>query len=744
MGTPRPARASLEELGESIRDHFAKTQRVLSFAEYLEVVNKHPTRSLRSAAQYIRDCFDHFGSVEVERPYGRFRRFTLFDCPWDGGRDRLVGQEEVQGRIYRSVTNFVNEGAANKLVLLHGPNGSSKSTLVRCIGRGLEHFSHCDEGALYRFNWIFPGRKMAKSEMGFSGENYAKANSDSFAHLNEEFIDAKLADELRDHPLFLIPQEKRESFMRDALASNEDFVLSDYLRYGELSHKNKAIYEALLTSYQGDYLRVLRHVQVERFYIRHRYREGYVTVEPQLSVDANERQITADRSVSALPAALQSVSLYECGGELVNGNRGLVEFSDLLKRPLEAFKYLLGTVETSRVGLVNSTLFLDLVFVGTTNEIHLAAFKEISEFQSFKGRVELIRVPYLLDLSLEKGIYQGKLEEAASNRHIAPHCAFVAAFWAVLSRMRKPMADKYPKEIAEIIGRLSPVEKAELYAYGHVPESVNSSQGKELLSHLEAIWRETRMFPNYEGRTGASPRELQAAIFDAANSKDVDYVSPAMILDEITEISKQTSVYQFLRQESLPGGYHDHRKFIALVRKKYLDLVDDEVRVSLGLVAEEEYGKLFDTYLDHVMHWTRKERIQNPSTGKYEEADEKLMQKVEKILEVSGKPDTFRHDLISKIGAWSLDNPNQKPDYDAIFADYFKKLRDDYHERQKKTVEAGIADLLKLLRGEEKYLEQDALAKSQAALETLCTRFHYRKDSAEDAVGLLARVRYAS
>src|SRR5690606_14068330 len=149
-------------------------------------------------------------------------------------------------------------------------------------------------------------------------------------------------------------------------------------------------------NYQGDYLKVLRHVQVERFYIQHRYREGYVTVEPQLSVDASERQITADRSVAALPAALQSVSLYEYGGELVTGNRGLIEYSDRLKRPLEAYKYLLTTVEQSSVSLSSAALFLDLVFLGTSNEIHLNAFKETAEFQSFRGRLDLVRVPYLL------------------------------------------------------------------------------------------------------------------------------------------------------------------------------------------------------------------------------------------------------------------------------------------------------------------------------------------------------------
>src|SRR5688572_17343110 len=129
-------RDQLAALGETIREEFAQNRRVVSFAEYLDLVTQAPTRHLRSAAQYMVDAFDHYGTSEVNYPWGQIRRFHMFDCPWDDGRDRLIGQEAVQNQIYRALQNFVRDGAVNKLVLLHGPNGSAKSTLVRCVGRG--------------------------------------------------------------------------------------------------------------------------------------------------------------------------------------------------------------------------------------------------------------------------------------------------------------------------------------------------------------------------------------------------------------------------------------------------------------------------------------------------------------------------------------------------------------------------------------------------------------------------------
>jgi serine protein kinase len=775
-------RDDLRRLGDDIRDDFVQNRRVMSFAEYVELVAARPHLQLRSAPQYIRDCFDFYGVELQQFPWGTIRHFKLFDCEWAAGRDRLVGQEDVQNRIYRALTNFVNEGVSNKLVLLHGPNGSAKSTLVRCIGRALQNYSTRDEGALYRINWIFPGQKSSRSGIGFSGSKFDEHAADSYAYLPDELIDAKLTDELRDHPLFLIPPDRRAPLIErlraeatvaesgngadaDAAGISDgngeagaatpasaaagldaerraSFVLSDYLRHGRLSHKNRAIYEALLSSYQGDYFKVLRHVQVERFYIGHRYREGYATVEPQLSVDAIERQVSADRSVAALPAALQSIALYEYGGELVNANRGLIEYQDLLKRPLEAYKYLLTTVERSSVSLQTATLFLDLVFIGSSNEIHLQAFKEIPEFQSFRGRLELVRVPYLLDFKSEEKIYAEKLQEAAHSRHVAPHAAYVAALWATLTRMRKPMADKFPKKIADLVARLTPVEKAELYALGKAPDSLNTAQSRELIANLRAILRESDSYPNYEGRTGASPRELQVVIFNAANSPNYSYVSPMAVLEEIEELCKQTSVYEFLKQEPLPGGFHDHKKFIELCRERLIDRIDDEVRSSMGLVEEAEYQRIFQRYINHVTHWIRHEKVRNASTGRMDNPDEAMMRDLEKTLEVSGRADDFRADLIAKVGAWSLDHPSQKPDYGQIFPDYFKRIREAYFEERRKTVQSGVAELLRLVTGNEGVLSQEARKRARTTLDNMMAQFSYNDASARDAVTLLARTRY--
>src|SRR5260370_10146652 len=112
-------RERLHSLGLEIRESYVKNKRVMSFEEYFALFSAQPERQARSAAQYVRDAFDHFGTVEVKHPRGALTRWRLFDVPWDAGRDRLIGQEEAQARVYRVLANFRRERRVNKLIQLH-------------------------------------------------------------------------------------------------------------------------------------------------------------------------------------------------------------------------------------------------------------------------------------------------------------------------------------------------------------------------------------------------------------------------------------------------------------------------------------------------------------------------------------------------------------------------------------------------------------------------------------------------
>jgi serine protein kinase len=746
-------KAWLGQTTSELREGFARKRRVMSFGEYFALFCGDMVRQTRSASQYLRDTMEYFGTETVRSPRGPVMRWKLFDCPWDDGKDHLVGQEEVQGSIFRLVSNFAREGRTNRLILLHGPNGSAKSTLVGCLERALEHYSTLDEGALYKFNWIFPSQRVSRSGIGFGGGPAAEVvnSSDSYAYLEDELIEAKIVDELRDHPILLLPRDKRRALIDERLSEvlRAGFAPSQQLMLGDLSHRNRQIFEALLSSYHGDISKVLRHIQVERFFVSRRYRQAVATVEPQLAVDARSRQLTMDRSLSSLPSALQSLTLYEMQGELVDGNRGILDFADLLKRPIEAFKYLLGTVEQGRVTLDVAVLEVDTVFIASSNEGYLAAFKELAEFQSFKGRMELVRAPYLLDYRQEQQIYVAHINSfagAEGQKHVAPHVAWVTALWAVLTRMKKPMPEKYPKGLAELMSRLSPLDKALLYANEAPAEGFSPEQHKELSAGVERIARESDAYPNYEGRTGASPREVKLLLMNAAQSPKFKCLSPFAVFEELEDLVRSVSLYDFLKQEPLSGGYHENRKFIFQVRDRLIDTIDDEVRTSMGLVDERRYIEQFERYVTHVSQWVKKEKVRNPVTGKDEDPDEEMMNEVERLLDVSsadGRRDDFRREVISRIGAWSLDHLGRKPDYESIFPRPISNLREAFFSDRKKQIRKINDDLLVYLVDGPAKMVPEAAAASRRTLDTLKTRFGYCDNCAKDAVLALVRKRYS-
>ena len=216
-----------------------------------------------------------------------------------------MGQEEVQAAVYRLVSNFAREGRTNRLILLHGPNGSAKSTFVACMQRAMEHYSTLDEGALYKFNWIFPSQKLTKGGIGFGGGTRARRRAGDVRVPRRRADRVEDLDEMRDHPLLLLPR---------AQAARADRPAAGRGRSATASARPTTCCAAICRTATGRSSRrccrrttaisrkVLRHVQVERFFVSRRYRQAAATVEPQLAVDARSRQLTMDRSLGVAAA----------------------------------------------------------------------------------------------------------------------------------------------------------------------------------------------------------------------------------------------------------------------------------------------------------------------------------------------------------------------------------------------------------------------------------------------------------
>ena len=741
------------DIQKKVLEGFESADRVRSFDQFLADFTKNPRLHLRTAPQYILDMLEFLGTRASARVGKQAVRFRIFDRDFFSGEPLLVGQERVQEEIHRNLLAFAKRGKADNMLLLHGPNGSGKTTIIECLVRGLEFYSRSDAGALLKFNWIFTEREGRLDRIGFEtavGEEDDRA--DTYAYLDQKEISSKLLCELKDHPIFLVPREHRVQLIDEAVKKapevNRPLFPYDFYLEGDLCQKCKRIYDALLIAYKGDWRKVMRHVQVERFYISKRYRLGAVSIEPQGNVDAGVRPIHPEHSWS-LPQVLRNMTLYEPVGDIIDANRGILEYSDFLKRPLEVHKYLLTTCERGTVNLSNCMAYLDVLIMGTSNEKQLSVFKRTPDFSSFKGRIELIPVPYLLRFSTEIELYKKHIDSFSRDRHVTPHASEVAALWAVLTRLRRPNPKNYSGVLGSVVQKLTPIEKAKLYDSGESPSRFSEEERKALRSGILKIRQEFEedegefegiYGAEYEGRRGASAREMMSILARAAELKHYRCLTPMAIFEALEELMKDSSLYDFLRIPA-DGPYHDVRKFMEDVREEYFRWVTDEVYDSINLIEESEYDRFFLEYFRHVKAYHTSEKVYNQGKNTYESPNEDLMGSVEKLIKIGESKDAFRSQIITRIAAWSLDHPQTKIEYHRLFPEIYDAMRENFYKERNRLLTLIERDMLKYGTDEFSHLSASEQNQVRRALSNMKSKYNYCEDCARDVIAYVLKWR---
>jgi serine protein kinase len=354
----------------------------------------------------------------------------------------------------------------------------------------------------------------------------------------------------------------------------------------------------------------------------------------------------------------------------------------------------------------------------------------------------MVRTPYLRSYVEEKSIYDAQISRQV-GRHVAPHATELAAMFAVLTRMRKPNPDRYPRQLGAIVASLSALEKMDLLATGAPPERLDADAQKTLKAKIHDVYVESDVYPIYEGRIGASTREMRSVLLDAAQSKIYACLSPLAVQTELDELCGRVAEYEWLQEEQLAGGYHDHKGFREALRARLLDAWEVEMRQASGLVSEAQYADLFDRYVAHVGVWVKKEKIRNRLTGAYDEPDERMMAEVELLLGARGDSSDYRKGLISSIAAWAIDHPGQKIDNSVVFSSQTKRLREAVFAERRKQVALLARDMVVLLSENGAGLSEEQKKAARAAADRMKDMYGYCDHCARDAASGLVRWRFA-
>lgn len=717
----------------------SNSPKIQSFEEYMQKLERNPFKELRPTCLYLKEMFEYFG-VDEE---GGFNLFSDIhpDAP------PVHGQIVAQRTIYQNLVNFTEEGFNNKFLLLVGPNGSSKSSLIKKVMLASEKYSKLDEGEMFSFSWIFPIDQYTKGSLGLGSKAKEGRTLDSYAFLEDKEISAILPSELKDHPILLIPLKTRQKIIEDYFEDHPerfDIIRKSYLYNGDLSQRNRLIFDALLKNYQGDYTEVYKHIRVERINIDRRYSRGATTIEPQLHVDAQMQQITMDRRLASLPPSLQSLNLFSLGGEAILANRGMLEFSDLLKRPLDTFKYLLMTMESRTINLRGILTELDIFFMGSSNEVHFNAFKQHPDFNSFRGRFNFIRVPYLLNYIEEKSIYEEQVSNIKDKTIFEPHTLEALCMWSTMTRMRSPEKSHFKDaKLGKIVEQLTPFEKCFFYAHKSVPDKLDSESKQLLKLSWEEVCTEYLFDEMYEGKFGISPREVKQVIYDlSANNRFLSFVE---LIEYLQNLITKKNEYDFLNIPA-QGKYHHNSDFLKDIESHMLDVLDSEVRGSLGMVDDRSYEDYISKYILNVNALIKGEKIKNTVTGKFEQSDMYFIKEFENNINLNENPDKFRSSLIARLGAYALDNKGRKIDYIEVFNDLVQLLQESFRKEQKRILEK-IGNNLVLYIAEKNDNKSTSMSKEirdlvERVVTTMENKFKYSHNGAIALIEYLLKKRY--
>src|SRR5688500_4858434 len=127
-----------------------------TFWEYLDVVNENPAVA-RNAFQRVYDMILTYGAENYTQFKQEYTRYKFFADPIDNGADGIFGLERPLTQLvdfFKSAAQ--GYGTERRILLLHGPVGSSKSTIARLLKKGLENYSRTDAGRLYTYAWRLP------------------------------------------------------------------------------------------------------------------------------------------------------------------------------------------------------------------------------------------------------------------------------------------------------------------------------------------------------------------------------------------------------------------------------------------------------------------------------------------------------------------------------------------------------------------------------------------------------------
>jgi serine protein kinase len=650
-----------------------------SFEDYLGLVRNNP-RIARTAYERLYDLILSHGTNDYVDNKKKIVAYDFFADTANGGADAIFGLDIPLMRLVNVIkAAAMRYGTEKRILLLHGPVGSAKSTIARLMKKGLESYSRTPEGALFTYEWTLP-RDL----------RHLTAGQEVFrSPMNEE-------------PLKLIPPDWREKAI-DELGLDVD-GFRPFIR-GQLNPACRFIFDALMEHFKGDWSKVVQCVRVRRMLISEEDRVGIGTFQPKDEKNQDSTELTGDINYRRIAeyGSDSDPRAFNFDGEFCVANRGIIEFVEILKLDVAFLYDLLGATQERKIKPKKfAQTDIDEVIIGHTNEAEYNRLLENKFMEALRDRTVKVDIPYITKLSQEVKIYEKDYnEDRVRGRFIAPHTLEMAAMWAVLSRLEDPKNQN-----------LTVLQKLKLY------------DGRSLPGFTQDNVKELRKETTHEGMHGISPRYIQDKIANClVSDRGQQSINPFMVMNELES---------GLRSHSLITNDDErdrYRELLVSVKQEYESIVKNEVQRAIS-ADEEAIQRLCGNYIDNVKAYTQREKVKNPYTGQDEEPDERLMRSIESKIDIAeATKDDFRREIMHYIGALAIEGKQ----FD------FRTNERLYRALQLKLFE-DQKDTIKLTTLVSQVVDKEQQEKIDVVKQRLIKQYGYDDQSATDVLNYVASI----
>ena len=664
-----------------------------TFWEYLGIVEARPAVA-RNAFQRLYDAIMAQGSEQYKLFKKPCVRYRFFADPFDQGRDGIFGLDFALMQLVDVIRSAAEGyGTDKRILLLHGPVGSSKSTIARLFKKGIEHYSRTEDGALYSFSWMLDDNCEVTPSEGDQHE----------ARRTHEF-----PCPMHEDPLVLVPKAARPDLFAHLNQNYHPEHHNGRLGInGDPDPFCRKVLEDLMRFYDGDWRRAMNHVKVRRIVLSEKDRVGVGTFQPKDEKNQDSTELTGDINYRKIAqyGSDSDPRAFNFDGELNIANRGVCEFIEVLKLDVAFLYDLLGASQEHTIKPKKfAQTYIDEVILGHTNEPEYKRLQSNEMMEAFRDRTIKIDIPYNIRLDDEIKIYEKDFgTQRIRSIHIAPHTLEVAAMWAVLTRLEEPKKSG-----------ITLMQKLKLY------------NGKSIPGFTEDSVKELKEESPREGMNGVSPRYIQDKISNTLVSRQAveeKTINPFMLLNEL---ESGLSHHSLISDEEMKKAY---RELLAVVKDEYEDIIKGEVQRAIS-ADEEAIKRLCSNYIENVRAYTQKERVVNKYTGKDEEPDERLMRSIEDKIDIpESRKDDFRQEIMNYIGALALDN--RRFEYNTN-ARLYKALELKLFEDSR--------DTIKLKNLVSSVVDDETQTKIDVVKQRLIKNFGYNETSAADVLNYVASI----